>query len=179
MLWHNSEICLQKDMEIDFGGIGKEYAADCAVKRVHQLIAELSAELIAKQSNTHKNNVSMLINLGGNLAITGPRKNGDGWQISVNLGKSVTSSQPSDFSLKQGGVATSGNANRYLLKDGVRYSHVLDPRSGWPINGAPAAVTVVAPSCTDAGMLSTMALLQGPAAENFLREQDVPYWCQW
>ena len=71
------------------------------------------------------------------------------------------------------------DANRYLEKDGKRYSHVLDPRTGWPVTGAPHAVTVIAATCTDAGMLSTLALLQGSDAENFLKEQDVLYWCQW
>jgi len=169
--WHNPQIQLAKGMEIDFGGIGKEYAADRAALIVSTFVAE--------QTDAHTRNTSVLINLGGDLAVTGPRKTGNGWQVGVNTGASTTSSQTADFSLKQGGVATSGDANRYLEKNGVRYGHVLDPHTGWPVKGAPAAVTVVAASCTDAGMLSTMALLHGPAAEDFLREQDVPWWCQW
>ncbi len=168
--WHHPLIQLEKGMEIDFGGIGKEYAADRAALMVNTFISE--------QPDKHAHDTSVLINLGGDLAVTGPRKNGNGWQVGVNAGASSLSSQTTDFSLKQGGVATSGDANRYLEKDGVRYGHVLDPRTGWPVDGAPAAVTVVAASCTDAGMLSTMALLHGPDAEVFLREQDVPWWCQ-
>lgn len=169
--WCNPRIQLAPDMEIDFGGIGKEYAADRATQAVSDFLAE--------QSNNEDCSTSALINLGGDLAMTGPRRNGDGWQVGINAGAVKSATVPADFSLTQGGVATSGNANRYLQKNGVRYSHVLDPRNGWPIKGAPAAVTVVAASCTDAGMLSTMALLQGAAAEEFLREQDVTYWCQW
>jgi len=181
---HHSQIQLTAGMEIDFGGIGKEYAADRAALAV--------SALIAGQSDAHARSTSALINLGGDLAVTGPRKNGNGWQVGVDSGAPVNSGAPinnsgapliptqtADFSLKQGGVATSGDANRYLEKSGVRYGHVLDPRTGWPVKGAPAAVTVVAASCTDAGMLSTMALLHGPAAEDFLRKQEVPYWCQW
>ncbi|MCF6337129.1 MAG: FAD:protein FMN transferase [Gammaproteobacteria bacterium] len=169
--WHHPHIQLAKGMEIDFGGIGKEYAADRAALNI--------STFIAGQSDTHAQNTAALVNLGGDLAVTGPRKNGHGWQIGVTSGTSTLSLPAVDFSLKQGGVATSGDANRYLEKDGVRYGHVLDPRTGWPVEGAPAAVTVIAASCTDAGMLSTMALLHGPAAEDFLREQSVPYWCQW
>ena len=169
--WQAPNIQLSDGMEIDFGGIGKEYAADRAALSVNTFIAE--------QSNIDERNTTALINLGGDLAITGPRKNGDGWQVGVDSGISKTSTQSADFSLKQGGVATSGDANRYLEKDGIRYSHVLDPRTGWPVTGAPRAVTVAAATCTDAGMLSTLALLHGSEAENFLQEQDVPYWCQW
>lgn len=169
--WHNPQIQLAAGMEIDFGGIGKEYAADRAALSV--------STLLNAQSNSGARNTSTLINLGGDLAITGPRKNDEGWQVGVDTDKSISPVKAAGFSLKQGGVATSGEANRYLEKDGVRYSHVLDPRTGWPITGAPSSVTVVANSCTDAGMLSTMALLHGPAAEAFLNEQDIPYWCQW
>ncbi len=169
--WHNPQIQLAKGMEIDFGGIGKEYAADRAALMV--------SIFIAGQPDTPARNTSVLINLGGDLAVTGPRKNGKGWQVGVNSSTPALSTQTANFSLQQGGVATSGDANRYLEKDGKRYGHVLNPHTGWPVENAPAAVTVVADSCTDAGMLSTMALLHGPAAEDFLREQGVPYWCQW
>ncbi len=169
--WHNSQIHLGKGMEIDFGGIGKEYAADCA--------ALIANTFISGQPDAHVHNTSVLINLGGDLAVTGPRKNGNGWQVGINSGAPAISPHAADFLLEQGGVATSGDANRYLEKDGMRYGHVLNPRTGWPVEGAPAAVTVVAASCTDAGMLSTMALLYGPAAEDFLRKQKVPCWCQW
>jgi FAD:protein FMN transferase len=166
--WHNPQIQLAKSMEIDFGGIGKEYAADRA--------ALLANNIIATQTTTDDQHTAVLINLGGDLAVTGPRKNGHGWQVGVDDGAPHTSPHATNFSISQGGVATSGDANRYLQKDGVRYSHVLNPRSGWPVDNAPAAITVLAASCTDAGMLSTMALLQGAGAENFLRKQDVPYW---
>jgi thiamine biosynthesis lipoprotein len=59
----------------------------------------------------------------------------------------------------------------------VRYSHILDPRSGWPVAQAPRSVTVAAGRCVEAGMLATFALLQGAGAESFLREQGVRYWC--
>ena len=78
--------------------------------------------------------------------------------------------------LSQGALATSGDARRFLLRDGVRYSHVLDPHTGWPVRDAPRSVTVAAASCTEAGLLSTMALLHGPSARTFLGEQGVRHW---
>jgi hypothetical protein len=59
-----------------------------------------------------------------------------------------------------GGVATSGDYERCMVVDGVRYGHILDPRTGWPIAGL-ASVTVFAPSCLVAGSATTIALLQG------------------
>jgi thiamine biosynthesis lipoprotein len=79
--------------------------------------------------------------------------------------------------LKVGGLATSGDARRFLQKDGVRYSHILDPKTGWPVPGAPRSVTVAADSCTQAGMLSTLAMLKGAQSESFLKEQGVLFWC--
>lgn len=76
-------------------------------------------------------------------------------------------------------VGRSGGPGRYrfLVKDGKRYGHVLDPRTGWPVAKAPRSVTVAAGTCTEAGMLATLALLQGARAERFLKRQGVRYWC--
>jgi FAD:protein FMN transferase len=79
--------------------------------------------------------------------------------------------------LSRGGLATSGDTHRFLLRDGVRYSHILDVRTGWPVPQAPRSVTVAAGSCVEAGMLATFAMLQGSAAESFLTEQGVRHWC--
>ena len=81
-----------------------------------------------------------------------------------------------DLQLRAGALATSGDARRFLLKDGVRYGHILDPRTGWPVRGAPRSVSVAAPSCTEAGVLSTLAMLQGAGAEAWLAAQAVPHW---
>jgi thiamine biosynthesis lipoprotein len=78
--------------------------------------------------------------------------------------------------LEYGALATSGDSPRYLMKDGVRYGHVLHPGSGWPVLGAPRSVTVAASSCTEAGLLATTALLHGSRAKAFLDEEGVRYW---
>jgi len=59
----------------------------------------------------------------------------------------------------------------------VRYGHILDPRSGWPVQGAPRSVTVAAATCIEAGTLSTIAYLHGAGAEAFLDEMGVRHWC--
>jgi thiamine biosynthesis lipoprotein len=80
--------------------------------------------------------------------------------------------------ISDGALATSGDARRYLLRKGVRYPHILNPRTGWPVMHAPRSVTVAAGSCTEAGLLATLAMLHGRGAEAFLQAQGVPFWCR-
>jgi thiamine biosynthesis lipoprotein len=61
----------------------------------------------------------------------------------------------------------------------VRYSHILNPITGWPVTGAPRSVTVIASTCIEAGMLATFAMLQGEEAENFLQQQELEFHCVW
>src|SRR5690348_655359 len=155
--WQRPKLRLLPGMEIDFGGIGKEYAVDRA--------AELGAAACG---------VPLLVNFGGDIRATAPRRDGSAWNVMIEHVGGGVPLPP--FSLKQGGVATSGDARRYLLKDGVRYGHILDPQDGWPVKDAPRAVTVVAPSCGEAGLLSTLAILQGMGAERFLAGKSVIHW---
>jgi thiamine biosynthesis lipoprotein len=76
-----------------------------------------------------------------------------------------------------GALTTSGDARRYLFKSGVRYSHILDPRTGWPVPDPPRSVTVAAATCLEAGLMSTLAMLQGMDAEAMLEREGVRAWC--
>ena len=158
--WKSPVLQMPMGMEIDFGGIGKEYAVDraCALAR-------------------NATSRPVLVNCGGDLACTGPRANGEPWQVGIDTG--VAGVATPLVRLAQGGVATSGDARRFLLKDGVRYPHVIDPRTGWPVTGGPRAVTVAAQTCTEAGVLSTMALLHGADAEEFLKQTAADYSLTW
>ncbi len=157
--WRTPVLQMPAGMEIDFGGIGKEYAVDRALKCVRERTA-----------------TPVLVNCGGDLAVSGPRRDGSAWQVGIDLPQ--TDAPPPVLSLSSGAIASSGDAHRFLLKEGIRYAHVLDPRSGWAVVGGPRSVTVRAASCTEAGVLSTLALLHGADAERFLREQraDAAVW---
>ncbi|HBY85844.1 MAG TPA: FAD:protein FMN transferase, partial [Colwellia sp.] len=122
----------------------------------------------------------MLVNLGGDLAVTGSRLNNQPWQVAIEHPDSDALGQPQDMivALKQGALATSGDARRYLIKEGIRYGHVLNAKTGWPIINAPRSITTVAPQCIQAGILATLALLQGEYAEKFLTEQDITFWAR-
>lgn len=155
-------IRLPENMEVDFGGIGKEYAVDRCI--------------LLSQAITDK---PILVNLGGDLCATSPRKNNKAWQVGIdnpNVQVQKGQNQQMVVSLYQGALATSGDAQRYLLNKGKRYSHILNAKTGWPIENAPRSITVVAPQCIQAGILATLALLQGDNAENFLTEQDIKFW---
>ena len=155
--WQAPKLTLAAGMEIDFGGIGKEYAVD----KVSDLLR-------------YEWDGALLVNFGGDLRATGPRQNGKGWQIGI---EKIHNTDPQTFiELTDGGLATSGDQKRFLEKDGQRYCHILDPRTGWPVSNAPHSVTTVAPTCLQAGMLSSLAMLMGSDAEAFLDEQDVRYW---
>ena len=69
-------------------------------------------------------------------------------------------------------------SRRFLVNDGVRSSHILDPINDWPVPGAPRSITIVAHTCLEAGTISTLAMLKGRDAEAFLEEQAVVSWCR-
>lgn len=157
--WRKPVIRLPAGMEIDLGGIGKEYAVDSTVKLIQQHTSS-----------------SFLVNFGGDIACPYPQSNNIPWTIGVDDPEQTGNNSIGKIELFQGGLATSGDARRYLLKDGVRYSHILNPHTGYPVPDAPRSVTVIANTCIEAGMLSTFAMLEGRNAVEFLKDQEVQFW---
>ena len=156
--YDHQSIVMPAAMELDFGGIGKEYAVDRAMLLATQLT-----------------DVPILVNLGGDLCASGPRANNQPWQVGIEH-PGFIKRQTMVVSLYRGALATSGDAKRYLLRDGKRYSHILNANTGWPIEEAPASVTIAAEHCVEAGILATLSTLQGAGAESFLKQQQVTYW---
>lgn len=156
--WHAPSLQLEPGMEIDFGGIAKEYAVDRA--------AALAREIWPNG----------LINFGGDLHALGSGIDGGGWTVGIE-GDESSGMPATRIELMHGALATSGNGRRYVMQGGRRYGHILDPRTGWPVEGAPRSVTVAAPACTHAGALATVAMLRGADAEAFLDAEGVAYWC--
>lgn len=137
-------------LEIDLGGAVKEYAADRLV-------------VLAKESGI----AFGLINLGGDIAVIGPHPDGAPWEVGIRdpgrrdrLLESVA--------LKGGALATSGDYERCLIYKGIRYSHILNPMTGWPVRGLTSA-SVVAPLAVVAGSLSTIAILRGDEGAAWLQ----------
>ena len=156
--WRRPEVIVPEGMEIDLGGLGKEYAVD----KVATLLAERTI-------------APVLVNFGGDLRAVGRRTDGRSWQVGVELpGSEDTAGLKLELGL--GALATSGDSRRFLLRGGVRFPHILNPRTGWPVMRAPRSVTVLGDTCTEAGLLATLAMLQGARAEAFLAEQGVKNW---
>ena len=82
----------------------------------------------------------------------------------------------SQLDLTRGGMATSGDARRFVRWNGKRLGHILNPKTGWPVEDAPSSITVLAGSCLEAGTLATLAALHGAGARDFLTAQEVQFW---
>lgn len=143
-------------MELDFGGFGKEYAADRAM-----------AEL-AEAGQLHG-----FVNLGGDIRVLGPRADGSAWRFGIQHPRHENATIAS-VELVEGALASSGDYERFFEVDGQRYCHILDPRTGWPVR-AWSSVSVTAPACVAAGALSTIAMLKGEHALEFLATQCASY----
>lgn len=147
-------------MELDFGGFGKEYAVDAA------------QALCLNAGIRHG-----LIDLGGDIAIIGPQPDGAAWRVGISDPQAPAKARVT-LSLSEGCLATSGNYQRFLIADGRRYCHLLDPRTGWPADPALSGVSVIAPQCLIAGTASTVAMLQTPPqALSWLDSLGLPYLC--
>ena len=156
--WTAPTLRLRAEMEIDFGGIGKEYAAD----RATAVVTELGAR-------------HGLVNLGGDVRVIGPHADGSAWRIAVQDPRGEPGATIAYLSVPHGAMATSGDYERYFVHEGRRYSHLLDPRTGWPVEHW-RSVSVVAPLAIAAGACATVAMLKPvDDALQFLEAQGVRY----
>ena len=155
--WTAPRIRLPKvGMELDFGGYVKEYAADAA------------ARALREQGIEHG-----FVELGGDIAVIGPHPDGAPWRIGVRHPRQPDTALAM-LELHEGALASSGDYERSITVDGVRYGHILNPKTGWPVQSL-AAVSVVAPQCLLAGTATTVALLKQGAAKDWLQMLELPY----
>lgn len=154
--WDGQQLRLEPGMELDFGGIVKEFAAD----RLVALMAEAGYRGMA--------------NLAGDIAVTGPQPGERPWTLGVRDPQGTNKAMAS-VALNRGGLASSGDYERGFTLQGVRYSHILNPNTGWPVTEAPRGVTVIADHCIMAGSLATIAMLKGKEAESWLVKLEVPF----
>jgi thiamine biosynthesis lipoprotein len=141
-------------MGIDLGGIGKEFAVD-------QLVA------MARDLGI----CDVMIDIGQDIRVAGHPPAKDAWYIGLEEpdrpGECWTAVR-----LTNHAVATSGDYFRSFTVDGRRYGHILDPRTGLPVSNSCQAVSVIAPNCVLAGILSTAAFILGPQEGlELIREQ--------
>ena len=144
-------------MELDFGGVIKEYAADAAA-------------VIARNAGIRHG----MINLGGDICLVGPQANGEPWVVGI-VHPREPGSAIATVPLLEGALTTSGSYERYFEIEGKRYCHLIHPRTGWPVEGL-LSVSVAAGQAIVAGSIASIALLQPPAAGlAWLARCGVPY----
>jgi thiamine biosynthesis lipoprotein len=130
-------------MALDLGGIGKEYAVD----RVTRLALDRGIG-------------DILVDFGHDLRVHGHPPQGGAWRIGLEDPRTPGRCW-GGVALEDGAVCGSGNYLRYAEIGGRRFGHIVDPRTGWPVENGCQSVTVIAPSCTLAGALSTAAFVLG------------------
>ena len=155
--WNAKSVRLPRaGMEIDFGGIGKEYAAD----RV--------ATILLERGLRHG-----LVNLGGDVRAIGPQADGSPWRVGIRHPRREHAAV-AGFDLAAGALATSGDYERYFEVAGRRYCHILNPRTGAPVT-CWQSISVVSPLCVVAGSCATIAMLLEADAPAFLDTQGVQW----
>lgn len=133
----------RKGMGLDFGGFGKEYAVD-------QVVA------ISRRYGIE----DLLVDLGRDIFGSGGNGVHPFWHVGIQDGVQ-TDRCVGGLAVSGYAVCASGDYVRRFEHDGVRYGHILDPRTGWPVSHGLRAVTVLAPSCLVAGIYSTCAFILG------------------
>lgn len=150
ILQNQSVFLLDVGMEIDLGGFGKEYAADRA------------AQVLQTQGVS-----SGYVNLAGDMRFLGPKPTSEPWTIGIQDPRHA-SQVIATLPMMQGGLATSGDYERYFELNGQRYCHVINPLTGWPVTYW-RSVSVTAPATVVAGCTSTMAMLMEEKGLPFLQ----------
>jgi thiamine biosynthesis lipoprotein len=144
-------------MELDFGGVVKEYAVDAALS-------------LLKKSEIE----GALVDLAGDM---GAFSNDlvTAWDIGIKHPRSPEKALAT-VQLTNSALASSGDYERCIVIDDRRYSHLLNPKTGWPTNNAPLAVSILAPNCLVAGSSATIAMLMhSSAAKAWLSELGIPW----
>jgi thiamine biosynthesis lipoprotein len=143
-------------LELDFGGIVKEYAADRA------------ATICREHGATHA-----LINLGGDIRIAGPHPDGSPWRVAIRDPRGANGVLKT-LELFSGALASSGDYERCIEIDGIRYGHILNPLTGWPVRHM-AAVSVAADFCVIAGSAATIGMLLEEQGPEWLQQLGLPH----
>jgi thiamine biosynthesis lipoprotein len=143
-------IKLKRPVMVDLSGIAKGYGVD------------MVAEWLERQQVA-----DYLVEIGGEIRAAGNSPRGDDWRVGIEKPEGFSGGVQQAIRVSGYGLATSGDYRNYFEEEGVRYSHTLDPKSGYPISHTTASVTVVAETAGYADALATGFLVLG--AEKALR----------
>ncbi|GAA6152787.1 FAD:protein FMN transferase [Pseudoteredinibacter isoporae] len=152
-----SQFSKSKAVELNLSAVAKGYGAD----KVAEVLDACGSQ-------------DYLVEVGGELFLKGLSPRGSTWKIAIERPGNSLAGQSMQrlLEVSNKGVATSGDYRNYFEKDGVRYSHTIDPRTGKPITHALASVTVLAPSSAEADAWATVITVVGPEEGMRLAEQE-------
>ena len=140
----NSIFLKKPNMIIDLGGIAKGYTAD-----------EVSKVL------TENNVDSAIIDLGGNVYTHGTKINGDNWNVGIQNPDSSRGDILGSIKVNNKSIVTSGTYERFIEKDGVKYHHILDPKTGYPYSNNISGISIISDKSIDGDALSTSVFAMG------------------
>ncbi len=143
-------------MQLDFNGIAQGYSVDV-----------LGAFLESKGMSNY------MVEIGGELLAKGARPEGIGWTIGIDKPQDGPRELIDTLTISNAAIATSGSYRKYKERDGKRYSHCIDPRSGYPVEHTLLSVTVLAPTCMEADAYATAFMVLG--VEESLKKLNGPF----
>ena len=143
----NSVIRSHPDMYVDLSTVAKGYGVD----RVAEIVESFGIS-------------NYLVEIGGEMRVAGEKLNGQQWRIAIEKPVTMERAVQEVISVGNNAIATSGDYRNYYEEDGVRYSHLIDPKTGKPIQHNLVSVTVVHPSCLSADGFSTAIAVMGKEA---------------
>lgn len=137
-------VTLKNGAEIDLGGIAKGYIADCVA-------AYLREQGVA----------GACINMGGNVVTIGAKQDGSSWTIGIRDPNGTPEQSEEVLKLNDTAIVTSGTYERFFELDGVRYHHILEPKTGMPVSNGLASVTIIGTRSDLCDALSTACFVLG------------------
>ena len=142
-------------MELDLGAVGKGYAGD------------LAASLVEEAGVT-----SALLNIGGNVQTVGSKPDGSKWRLAIR--SPYGEGEVGVLEVSDCAVVTSGNYERYFTgEDGKRYGHIIDPKTGYPVDNGLASVTIITDEGKMGDALSTSMFVKGlQGAQEYWKSHD-------
>jgi thiamine biosynthesis lipoprotein len=145
------------NLYVDLSTIAKGYGVDA--------IAELLIDY---------NLTNFLVEIGGEMRVAGNKLNGDAWRIAIEKPVSESRTVQKIISVGDNAIATSGDYRNYYEEEGIRYSHLIDPTTGYPIQHNTVSATVVHPSSMTAdGLATAMMVLSAKDAQTLAEEQGI------
>ena len=140
----NTVFLKRQGMMIDLGGVAKGYTAD--------VISDILTEEGVK---------SAIIDLGGNIFAHGLKVDGSTWRIGIQNPFSDRGDIIGTITVKNKSIVTSGIYERYIEKDGIKYHHILSPKTGYPYENEIAGITIISDKSSDGDALSTSVFAMG------------------